>query len=90
MQQGNIITHILLQANSSQMDLIPDLSAYREAEAQVDGKRIHDFVLNPLDWDIRQEGTESDVFKTELEFHKKASTEKFVHLFVSAYIYPFL
>ena len=69
--------------------MISDLGAYREAEAQVDGKRIYDFVLDPLDWDIRQQGTESDVFKTELEFHKKVSTEKFMDIFVS-YMSQFL
>ena len=72
-----------MQESRSQFEGVGEGEVYAEAEAQVDGKRVHDLVLDPLPWDVRQLGTESDIFKTELEFHKKAAADKFIDLFVS-------
>ena len=72
-----------MQESRSQFEGVGAGEVYAEADAQVDGKRVHDLVLDPLPWDVRQLGTESDIFKTELEFHKKAAADKFIDLFVS-------
>ncbi len=73
----------MFQDNQILMEGIEDLEPYKKAESREDGKKIYDFVLDPLDWDIRQQGIESDIFKKEVQFHKKVAPEKFVDIFVS-------
>ena len=65
------------------MEGIEDLTPYKKAQNREDGKKIYDFVLDPLDWDVRQQGIESEIFKKEVQFHKKVAPEKFVEIFVS-------
>ncbi len=68
------------------MEANDNMTQYKKAQNREDGKKIYDFVLDPLDWDVRQQGIESEIFKKEVQFHKKVAPEKFVEIFVSKLI----